>query len=693
MADDARNERASGNGELSRETVHLVDPRVLIVDEDIAGIQRPLSDKERKLLEEAISQEGVLSPVLVWPRETPGGTELVVVDGHARVEIAARLGMRVPIVKEAYEVGAEAKIGAILAQLGRRNLKPIARMRLAAKLKPLWAEAAAERSRRGKKLSPNPDPRPISDGGLSLEMEPPPGRVDEKLAEVADVGRNKMRQCIELTEEGREDLLDDAESGVISSINHAYEINRALSALPTAVASAVSTLDFSRFATSKSIPELRELDKMGEGDALACLGMMSGAEELPPGARKPASVDKAHSIIRAHRRSEDRRLAHLRRGEEANVMLPEDRLLGWHHDEWQNRVGDLPDGVARALICDPPFGIDHEGGHGLVHHGKIKNDKSPRDAAVDISNMLRAFDRILLPDAHILVFCDAELESLMRGVILSCGYRWRASIAWSKGSPGMRSPSTAFEQDQERIIHVVKGKALPGSQKAMTTLMHPRVVEKEKAHRHQKPVSLALELIQATTAPGELILDPFGGVATVPFAALSNGRRAWGTEFEKEFHEVGEARLRDARRGRIAYLDAMERERSKSAAEKEGNDDPGVWTPTRPKLRYRTGELSTVYPPDESYVLTPEDKIASENFRDAVSGALQNLGELGGQMAERNQAAQDDKLLLKLDDDLNARLRSFALSQRRTVDDVVESLIKETVDPSDPPTGTDDNNA
>ncbi|MDP9476840.1 MAG: DNA modification methylase [Actinomycetota bacterium] len=457
--------------------------------------------------------------------------------------------------------------------------------------------------------------------------------------------------------------------------DHAERVRRALEALPTAVAVAAASLDPELFSTAHSLRELGALDKMGEERALEAVGLMTGAVELPKYSRKPKDVLQAKSIADSRRRDEARREAYLRRGAEAVANLPKERLLGWHHGRWQDHVGALPKNAARALICDPPFGIDHEGGHAFVHHGPIEGDTSPYHAALGLREMFKKFDRVLLPDAHILIFCDAELESLMRGVVVSAGYRWRSSLAWSKGSPGLRSPTTAFEQDQERIIHAVKGKPLPGSQKNLTTLMHPRVVEKERAHRHQKPLTLALELIQATTAPGDLVLDPFGGVATMPFAALANGRRAWGAEYNEKFWEVGEARLQDARRGREAYLEAVARERPKSAAEKEGNEEPGAWTPTRPTLHYRTNQISTIYPsyPDPPPVGMP----STLGIPGAVAGALASLGDIGVDMAARQQAAREGKLLVGLDDDLRARLDRFALSHRLTPETVVEHLVRE----------------
>ena len=52
-------------------------------------------------------------------------------------------------------------------------------------------------------------------------------------------------------------------------------------------------------------------------------------------------------------------------------------------------------------------------------------------------------------------------------------------------------------------------------------------------------------LIQVTTGEGELVADPFGGVASTAVAAKGLGRRFWSCEIDPEYHRLGLARLRE----------------------------------------------------------------------------------------------------------------------------------------------------
>jgi len=47
--------------------------------------------------------------------------------------------------------------------------------------------------------------------------------------------------------------------------------------------------------------------------------------------------------------------------------------------------------------------------------------------------------------------------------------------------------------------------------------------------------------------PGELVLDPFGGLMTVPYCALKMGRRGYGIELNSEYFADG-----------VGYCRAME---------------------------------------------------------------------------------------------------------------------------------------
>ena len=69
------------------------------------------------------------------------------------------------------------------------------------------------------------------------------------------------------------------------------------------------------------------------------------------------------------------------------------------------------------------------------------------------------------------------------------------------------------------------------------------------AHPCQYPVELAERCVLALTNENDIVYDPFAGVASTLVAALKNNRRAYGSEREKDFVDIGLERLRKLEAG------------------------------------------------------------------------------------------------------------------------------------------------
>jgi adenine-specific DNA-methyltransferase len=70
-------------------------------------------------------------------------------------------------------------------------------------------------------------------------------------------------------------------------------------------------------------------------------------------------------------------------------------------------------------------------------------------------------------------------------------------------------------------------------------------------HPCQFPVELIERLVLAMTNPGDLVFDPYMGVATAPAAAVLNGRRGAGADTELEYVKVGRNRVLQAATGTL----------------------------------------------------------------------------------------------------------------------------------------------
>ena len=62
-------------------------------------------------------------------------------------------------------------------------------------------------------------------------------------------------------------------------------------------------------------------------------------------------------------------------------------------------------------------------------------------------------------------------------------------------------------------------------------------------HPTQKPLSLMNALIELTTKPGQIVLDPFMGSGSTCVAAKSLGRKYLGFELDKSYYDIAKERL------------------------------------------------------------------------------------------------------------------------------------------------------
>jgi hypothetical protein len=67
------------------------------------------------------------------------------------------------------------------------------------------------------------------------------------------------------------------------------------------------------------------------------------------------------------------------------------------------------------------------------------------------------------------------------------------------------------------------------------------------AHLNQKPLEFMERLVKAVTVPGDVVWEPFGGLASGSVAAVALGRRAFAAELDPEFTKLARERLRSAR--------------------------------------------------------------------------------------------------------------------------------------------------
>ena len=156
-----------------------------------------------------------------------------------------------------------------------------------------------------------------------------------------------------------------------------------------------------------------------------------------------------------------------------------------------------------------------------------------------LPELLREVYRVLRPDRHFYLFCDevtADVIKQQQGVgaarlpngarRCSCGFNYWKEVVWAKttldGAKIRGGTGYHYRAASERILFFEKGKRVLADLGIPDVLMAPRAGVPGPA---VKPGAVVRTLIGQSSAPGELVLDPFCGSGVVGVEARGLGRR------------------------------------------------------------------------------------------------------------------------------------------------------------------------
>ena len=64
--------------------------------------------------------------------------------------------------------------------------------------------------------------------------------------------------------------------------------------------------------------------------------------------------------------------------------------------------------------------------------------------------------------------------------------------------------------------------------------------DSKAAHLNQKPLDLMKLIIQASSDPGDVVWEPFGGLFSASLAAKATGRKAYGCEIDPVYFNLSQ---------------------------------------------------------------------------------------------------------------------------------------------------------
>lgn len=118
-----------------------------------------------------------------------------------------------------------------------------------------------------------------------------------------------------------------------------------------------------------------------------------------------------------------------------------------------------------------------------------------------------------------------------------------------------RFPANLIHDGSDEVLEVFPDNLKGGSDQSVGSAARffycPKASKKEKgkdnSHPTVKPIELMKYLVKLVAPKGALVLDPFMGSGTTGVAALQVGCRFLGIEKEKEYFDIAERRLKDAK--------------------------------------------------------------------------------------------------------------------------------------------------
>ncbi len=238
-------------------------------------------------------------------------------------------------------------------------------------------------------------------------------------------------------------------------------------------------------------------------------------------------------------------------------MADRDAVTAVHEPRFQLSMLDavtwlqtLADASVDLVITDPPYeSLEKHRAIGtttrLKHSKASSNDWFQIFPNARFEELFAQLFRVLRRNSHLYVFCDPETAFIAKPLAEKVGFKFWKPLIWDKKRIGM---GYHYRARYEFILFFEKGKRKLSNLGVADVIEVPRVIG---GYPTEKPSAVSEVLIQQSSLPDELVIDPFMGSGSVGVAALSLGRKFAGNDTCEEAITIARTRLLHAEEGAI----------------------------------------------------------------------------------------------------------------------------------------------
>ncbi|MBK1794510.1 site-specific DNA-methyltransferase [Devosia sp. WQ 349] len=256
-----------------------------------------------------------------------------------------------------------------------------------------------------------------------------------------------------------------------------------------------------------------------------------------------------------------------------------------------DHMNSLPAGSIDLIFADPPYNLQLEQGLTRPDQSKVDavdDDWDKFDSFAHYDEFTRAWmaaaRRVLKPDGAMWVIGSYHNIFRVGTALQDLGFWMMNDIVWRKANPMPNFRGTRFTNAHETLIWAAK------SQKSRVTFNYEAMKlanddtqmrsdwlfpictgnerlkgeDDSKLHPTQKPEALLFRILNATTKPGDIVLDPFFGTGTTGAVARKLGRHFIGIDREENYIKGARERIAAIRPGVFEALQQIKPKRKET---------------------------------------------------------------------------------------------------------------------------------